>query len=174
MIEPGRVSAKLPPPKDFRLLRAEISSAWYADPPAAQSARTYTKPQKNGLRYERRVQKHLEEQYGKLYVASPWICFREALDETVVHRCQPDGLLFSDNGSRVTIVEIKNSHTQRAWWQLRKLYQPVLQALLREVSVQVCEVTRYYDNMIPFNEKVELVREIGQDTRNFKVHILKP
>lgn len=174
MIEPGRISVKLPPPKDFKLLRSEIYSAWFADPPAVESVRTYTGPQKNGLRYERRVQKYLEEQFGKLYLASPWICFREVLDTSVAHRCQPDGLLFSGDSTRVTIVEIKHSHTQRAWWQLRKLYQPVLQALYPEASVQVCEVTRYYDNMIPFNEKVELVREIGQDTSNFKVHILKP
>lgn len=173
-VEMGRVSEKLPPPRDFKLLRSEVISAWYAgDSVPNPPERSYSGPQRNGLRYERRVQRHLSEQFGKSYLGSRWIYFREAHAPEIVQRCQPDGLLIHSEKKQVTIVEIKHSHTQRAWWQLRKLYQPVLEVLYPEFSVQVCEVTRFYDR-IPFNEPVELVREIDYFTSRFKVHILKP
>lgn len=178
LVEPPQVEGRprYAPPPDFRLLRSEIIEAWFLEraPSVQTELQNYSTCQKAGLRYERRVQKHLRELYGRAYTGAPWVGYREAHEPAKARYCQPDGLLYTGPFQRVTIIEIKNSHAQRAWWQLRKLYAPIIAKLHPQFCIHVCEVTRFYDRMIPFNEDVELVRDIAQDTPRFKVHILKP
>ena len=107
------------------------------------------------MKYEERAQQHLEALYGKAYVAAPWFQYQE-VGETRVRYCQPDGLLFEPSLRRVVIVEIKLKHTEKAWWQLRQKYGPLIQHVFPWMEIAYCEVVQWFDLDIPFPELVEL------------------
>jgi len=70
--------------------------------------------------------------------------------------CQPDALLLFKSGA-VLIVEVKLTHTANAWWQLRKLYEPVVKALTNHSHpVYVVEICKSGDPLISFPEKVKM------------------
>jgi len=62
----------------------------------------------------------------------------------------PDGILWLDD--RTVVFEIKRQHMPEAWWQLRKHYQPVLEAYSMK-PVQVCEIVEDFDLQMPFPEQ---------------------
>lgn len=96
-----------------------------------------------GVRYEERVQQVLLTDYYSSYLPSPWLRF---VDDHGVRWCQPDGLIIDVSGGRITIVEMKTSHTGEAWWQLHKLYLPVVRELFgADFEYRCLEVVRYYD-----------------------------
>lgn len=105
--------------------------------------------------YESRAHKYLEAIYGKAYIASPWFQYQDA-DETRVRYCQPDGLLFDARLRRIVIVEIKLRHTEKAWWQLRHKYGPLIQYVFPWMEIAYCELVQWFDMAIPFPEMVEL------------------
>jgi hypothetical protein len=74
---------------------------------------------------------------------------------------QPDGLIYDFMLGKLTIVEIKLKHTDRAWWQIRRLYQPVLEFLLRDGGWKftALEVCHYCDAHTSFPERVTFVEK---------------
>lgn len=114
-----------------------------------------TAAQKAGLRYEAKVHRYMEEHFGEAYRASPLIRFQ---DDNGVRQCIPDGLL--QVRGRVVIFEVKHQHMPEAWWQLKRLYQPVVEALFPAVPVHVVEVCRSYDPSTPFPCSVHLIENI--------------
>lgn len=114
-----------------------------------------------GIRYERKVQEHLSNCYGDLYHPSPWFYF-----ETEGRRrwCQPDGLLLDPWAGRITICEVKYQHTSDAWWQLQRLYLPVISAAFPPGlwSVACLEIVKWYDPATVFPEPVALVARPDQ------------
>lgn len=107
-----------------------------------------------GVRYERKAQSYLEQVYGESYVASPWLRFRSNTDSDWRY-CQPDGLHFDFRSGLIVIVEIKLKHTAQAWWQVRELYQPVLECLFGNLwQFAACEVVKWYDPHTYFPEAI--------------------
>lgn len=125
-------------------------------------SRGKTAAQKAGLRYEAKVQDFLAG-YFSTYVKSPYIRFR---DGSGMRMCIPDGLLCF-LPTRAVIFEIKHLHTPDAWWQLKKLYEPVILAAGYN-EVQVVEICKSYDAATPFPCKVELL-----DTDNLRSFALQ-
>lgn len=160
-----------PPPSRFtpaqNILRAEFTT-----PPALRQKR-YTGRRAQGVRYEKLVQEHLIWRYGDLYLPSPWLKFFSA---GKWRWCQPDGILFVPQRGTLVIVEVKYQHTPDAWWQVRHLYQPVLQRMLPPThwKYEVCEIVKWYDAAVVFPEKVVLAQEVDMPHQDFKVHIWKP
>lgn len=107
------------------------------------------------MKYEARVQQWLNSLYGAAYVPSPWYQYQEA-SESRVRYCQPDGLLFNARLGRIVIVEVKLRHTDKAWWQLRHKYGPIVQSVFPWAEIAFCEVVQWFDVSIPFPEMVEL------------------
>jgi hypothetical protein len=107
------------------------------------------------VKYEARVHEHLRALYGQAYVASPWFMYQDSTEQRVRY-CQPDGLLFNEDLSRVVVVEIKLRHTDKAWWQLRHRYGPIIAEVFPWMEVAFCEVVQWFDVSIPFPEQVEL------------------
>jgi len=64
--------------------------------------------------------------------------------------CQTDGLLRDDAG--VVIFEVKWHFTADAWWQLKKLYAPVVEAALRPKRLQFVVVCKSFDPAVAFPE----------------------
>jgi hypothetical protein len=112
------------------------------------------------VKYEEKVQVLLGSRYGSAYIPSPWFQYQER-EETRVRYCQPDGLLFERKLQQITIVEVKLRHTDKAWWQLRHKYGPILQHIYPWMRIAFCEVVQWYDVAIPFPEAIELRPRVG-------------
>ena len=99
-----------------------------------------------GIKYERRAQLFLAESLGPEYIPSPWLRFRLRGDSTL-HWCQPDGIFFDVRAGQITIVEIKYQHCADAWFQLNRLYLPVLQKMFPRSmwDFATIEVVKWYD-----------------------------
>lgn len=98
--------------------------------------------QRLGLAYEQKVQDILQAIYGEKFFCDVPILYE---DRRGLHRCIPDGVLRTD-ACTVVIVEVKLRHTSRAWWQLERLYFPVLRQLVGpSVRIQRAEICRSYD-----------------------------
>lgn len=96
-----------------------------------------TAAQRAGIAFEVRVHDVLSAIYGVNYRPHPAILYE---DNRGHRRAIPDGILRL--GSTLVVVEVKLSHTDRAWWQLRRLYIPLLNQLtipsVRVVGIEIC------------------------------------
>jgi hypothetical protein len=129
-----------------------------------------------GVRYEARGHEYFRQLFGRNYISGQWIMFKD-LEEPKVRWCQTDGLLLVPEEKRVIVLEFKYQHTSDAWWQLRKLYQPLVEHLFEKLhwTVCVCEVVKWYDPATRFPERVKMVSNVLDVTSSdFGVHIWKP
>lgn len=129
-----------------------------------------------GVKYERKAQAMLTDRYGAAYMASQWVRFR-SVDDPRVRWCQPDGVLVDQGASTLTIVEIKYSHTEVAWWQLFRLYRPVLERLFagHGYEFRCVEVCRWFDAAIRCPVKPRLREDIANvRPGEFAVNIWSP
>lgn len=163
-----------PAPQGFRPAGRVLSAA-FSLPPEIRRKR-YTGRRLEGIRYERRVQEHLGNLYGDRYLDSPWLRFFPAGDGARWRWCQPDGILLDPERGRITVVEVKYQHTSDAWWQVRHLYLPVLQAMFPPAlwEFDFCEVVKWYDPATPFPERTVLAQEVCMRHPSFKIHIWRP
>jgi hypothetical protein len=110
------------------------------------------------------------------YVVGPWIEFYT--EESNERRyCQPDGVLIEIPRGRITIVEVKYSHTELAYWQLFDLYLPVLQFLFPPPlwTFAAIEVCSRFDVAVASPRKPVMRKEILDALpREFNVHIWRP
>lgn len=111
----------------------------------------HTEAQKIGLRYERKVHDELARRYEASYGPSQWISFKVGRGFDV-RWAQPDGLLLNYEAGLITIIEVKIRHTERAWWQLRELYEPLVAFLFPSWRVALCEVCRSFDPSVAWPE----------------------
>jgi hypothetical protein len=148
-------------PRRFRPAHAVRHAEFMLDPPLGlESAQRHSPAQKRGLRYQEQVLETLDGLGAfKLFVPSPWIEFQDYHGRRI---CQPDGLGFHEtaHGPVATVFEIKLSHTIMAYWQLRRLYEPVVRHMFPEYEVRVCEVTRTFDPALPWPEDIALCLEL--------------
>lgn len=143
-----------PRPQGFRAARG-VTWAEFSElgPYGTAQPVGHTEAQKIGLRYERCVHEELSRRYEGNYGPSQWISFKcgRGFD---VRWAQPDGLLLNFDAALICIVEIKIRHSERAWWQLRQLYEPLVSFLFPSWRVALCEVCRSYDPAVAWPEPV--------------------
>lgn len=89
--------------------------------------------------------------------------------------CQPDGLLIDPWEGKIILVEVKYQHTPDAWWQLRRLYGPVVEYLFPNYSIQAVEICKWFDPATLFPEQVAMLPDpcLAAEDR-IGVHIWKP
>lgn len=157
--------SKCPPPRGFRpagLLKL-VELPLQGPRPLKTKRQRYTPVQKVGLGFERKVQADFYSRFDN-YVPSPWVRFLPSGADRW-RWCQPDGLFVDVASGRITIVEIKLRHTHHAWWQIRRLYEPVLRHYFGpNWTFSAVEVVRWYDGTVPFPESYVLApnpREIA-------------
>lgn len=130
-----------------------------------------------GVKYEAKVQEMLIAKFTGNYLPSPWLYFKGS---SGVHWCQPDGLLFDVQNGIITIIEVKYQHTTDAWWQVRRLYEPVLREIFSEMlwDFRMLEIVKWYDPDVRWPEPLRLVSEVEHaanlDFDTTGVHIWKP
>ena len=110
------------------------------------SAPLHTKPNrgsaaaKRGLRFESRVLAAFAARYGCRFVPQLSLSFQT---NSKVGRAILDGLLLSQCGRKLCIVEVKLSHCVDVFYQVQKFYLPILEdatrgAFERIVFLEVC------------------------------------
>lgn len=120
--EAGASCSHLPlaPPR-FRPVVGLRSAAPSAPPRFSAAKARPSAAQAIGRRFEAKVQRALLAAWPS-YVVGPWFSFVDAFGK---RWCQPDGLLH--RGDHILVVEIKSTFSSDAWWQLERLYRPVLE-----------------------------------------------
>lgn len=104
--------------------------------------------QRAGIRYERKAIKFLTKEFGKDFTPSQWFQFTDMYGK--VHFCQVDGLIRINNF--LILCEIKVTFTSDAWFQLRKLYEPVIRKALNPPRLASLIVCKSFDPAVPFPE----------------------
>lgn len=140
------------PPLRFKPIRGDVlESAVCSSGPFGNVRKLRgTAAQRKGQAYERKVQTALKDKIPS-YQAGPWFRFT---DENGRRWCQPDGLLLQDDWA--AIFEIKYTYTADAWWQLRRLYEPVVRAAYRPRLVRLLVVCRVFDPHVSLPEDIRL------------------
>lgn len=113
---------------------------------------------RRGLQYETKVHHFLRAVYGDAYIPSQWYMYY-AGGLSQPRYCQIDGMITFPRFH--IIVEVKYQHCQLAWWQLRHLYQNVMECYLGGERPRIVEVCRWYDLSIALPEEPLLLRDIG-------------
>ena len=146
-----------PPPRRFHPA-GEVISAEFITPPAFVVPRRSKNPARaSGVRYEKKVFKYLSETYPEECVIAPWIRF-ESGGGTKPSYCQPDTILLDIRRGTITVVEIKIKHTSDAWWQVRRLYLPVVRCIFgSDWEYIAVEITKWFDPHTKFPERFEFV-----------------
>ena len=127
---------------------------------------------RRGVLYERSCHRMLEGLCGDAYVPSPWIRFQTSEG---LRWAQPDGVLFDISKGRITIIEIKYSHTEQAWVQLSDLYSPLMARLLPDWSIRLVEICKWYDPCVAVPVAVTLLPTLDRAKGGcLNVHIWKP
>lgn len=149
------------PPANFIEAKLPEWAVLGKNPPAFTSPRKApTGRRKLGRIYEAAVQSRLLEEFP-FYVDGPWIKFGES---GAVRWCQPDGILFDFESGTVTVVEVKLAHTSAAWWQLRKLYIPVLKRIFPTSlwKYRAVEIVKFFDCDTNFPEPIRLLKNLRE------------
>lgn len=130
-------------PKGFRPAEG-IKSVFISD-----TAPHFIKPSnlkgklKAGVDYEAAVHVHYAKIYKKQYIANPWLYFEERRGK---RWCQPDALIVDEELRTITILEMKLKHCAKSWWQLHKLYYPVVKKLFGTGwTYSIIEVSQVFD-----------------------------
>ena len=144
----------LPPPRRYRPLVGRPRSVQLGGVQTRESGFGPTAAQKAGIRYEAKAQIHLASILPGYQVA-PHIYFT---DDDGWRYVVPDGLLIRP--SVVFVFEIKIRHMIDSWWQLRKVYVPVLEASDLRLPVVPIEVCQSYDPSVVYPEPVETVNDL--------------
>lgn len=156
--EAKRDSQALPPPTYVRYLpQGEISEACLSLEPPRSGPRRFSAAQRAGMAFQRRAEKWaFSGSFSGKIVLGPWFYFVDASHSR--HYCQPD-ILF-DLGEVLVVCEVKLHWSVDAWWQLRKLYLPVLQKVYPEkVLIPLC-VCKSFDPSIRAPEQIEIVADL--------------
>jgi hypothetical protein len=148
-----RAELSLPPP-DFHPVVGKVIKAWFG-PHVVHGDVALSQAQKNGLLYEKKAIASLTALFeGWPIERGTWIGFRDS-GKGGMRVCQPD-LFVRLSPDRILLLEVKARHSLLAWWQLRRLYQPVLEALYPKAKIIVSEVTKSYSHDVPMPESVEV------------------
>ena len=146
------------PPARFRAAEG-VRSAWpVGDGPFGRTPDltriSGTGAQREGIRYERKALKMLATNLGEVFTPHQWFRFTTAEG---VRWCQVDGVTHTPE--LTTIFEVKLRFTSDAWWQLRKLYEPVIRRAYYPKDVALVIVCRSFDPAVPFPEPVSHLRK---------------
>ncbi len=150
-------------PRGFKPATAVSRAEFLLDPPAAFAAepRRMSPSKRRGKVFECQALACLEEAgLFDLFVPSPWMEFEEPRSRRI---CQPDAIGFHEGsgGPVATIIEIKLRHCIMAYWQLRRLYAPVVQAAFPAYEIRVCELTRSFDSSVPWPEEIVFIQDLA-------------
>lgn len=145
-------------PRGFKAVKG-CSWAKVCDTPQfAQNAKGGIKgAKKRGLLYQEKVVRKLEDRHED-WVGVPelWFKFKDFYGERYA---QTDWIGINVELGRIVIVEVKLSRVPNAWWQLNRLYRPLVERIFPYWDIAMVEVVdKVYDVLVP--EEVKIVHEL--------------
>ena len=108
---------------------------------------------------------------------SQWVRYRSGDDAGKIRWCQTDGVLVDQSAHTLTIIEVKYNHTEVAWWQLFRLYLPVLEKLFdgHGYEFRCVEVCKWYDGSVRTPTPTRLCADLADAKPGvFNVNIFNP
>lgn len=114
---------------------------------------------RRGLLYQDRVTDYLDTQIEG--IAGPW--FRYSNGVKPPRYAQPDWLGFDFERGFLYIAEIKLTRVTNAWWQLNRLYKPIVQKVFPKWDIVLLEVSTTAD-VLMLPEEVKVVHKV-QDAK---------
>lgn len=109
-----------------------------------------------GQLYENKAREQLRSLFPDMHF-NTWWSYRSEGSEP--RRCQTDGV-WSDLGrGQILIVEIKKQHTSDSWWQLRKLYEPVVKAWRPGNRIRLVTMVRSFDPFVRYPEELVYIED---------------
>jgi hypothetical protein len=110
---------------------------------------SYAKRQ--GLKYQKKVEIFLRASLSKIEFQPH---FRFSVSRRPPESCFPDCII--DEGSRVTIIEIKYRHTYDAYAQLTFLYAPVVGRVYDGAEIRRLEICKQFDTAVRLPEATDV------------------
>ena len=165
----------IPPPLDFTPL-TQCEWAEYSEQAPAFIRPTRKRGRRlQGIKYENKARAAFADRFGSAFMPSQWIRYRG--EDGRIRWCQPDAVLHDKPSHSLTIIEFKYNHTDVAWWQLFRLYRPVLECLFNGYGYEFrcVEVCRWFDPSTRCSVRPQLredVLDLKPDV--FNVHIWNP
>lgn len=99
---------------------------------------------RQGLSYEQRVKVRLEALFGPRFEAGVWFSYDVGIKGRPRRFCQVDGLIASVPCP--IVFEIKIRWMDTAWWQLVKLYSPIVECALESThKPSLVAIVRSFD-----------------------------
>ena len=157
-----------PPPHNFHPAR-DVSWAKFIKTPAfASKSPKLRGARAEGIRYEKKVHRYIKETFPDLHINAPWLEFRAKFARRS-KICQPDALIINPRLGTITVIEIKLQHTSNAWWQVRRLYTPVVEKIFgNSWKYLALEVVHWFDPHTKFPEHCEFINSLEE------LHLLAP
>ena len=136
-----------------------------------------TAAQQAGLRYEAQAREHLEALVPSWDFGIWWTYVDQRTGRDRL--CQVDAFRVDFFQKLVNVVEIKKRHTSDSWWQLRKLYEPVLRSVYpAPYQFNVVEMCESFDPDIRLSEPIffvdDLVKWTAAPAPGFGVYRWRP
>lgn len=162
----SRAPVEVPPPPHFAPPVGEIREVRTAWGKLPRGEDRLSVAQKQGLRYEDRVQQLLCG-WHREYRPQAAFGFRDDSGRRVII---PDGFLWGK--AKIYVFEIKLRHMPEAYWQLLHLYRPVLAVRHPQHKVVCVEVCGSYDPAMPFPCHHDLISYHELETYNGELGVL--
>ena len=171
----GRI---LRPPKNFITASGVRWAKLLDSRPTFIKRHRLTGARAQGIRYQTKVEAKLRQiwcgaESDAVLLVGPWI---EFMDDTGRRWCQPDAVMMQGDGRAGIIYEIKYRHTADAWFQLWRLYTPVLEALFPACKWECMEVVRWMDPATSWPEVPTVTASLRSvpDSRRTGIHVWNP
>lgn len=113
---------------------------------------------RKGLRYQDQIMKYLETTLDEDWVGFPGLWF----EFTAGHKsrtAQADWVGLNMREYRICIVEVKLSRVAKAWWQLNKLYKPLVAQLFPGWDISLLEIASKLQTVV-VPERVRVVSSL--------------
>lgn len=133
-----------------------------------QNTRDKTSARHAGRAYERRVDERLLWEFPTQFVPRPWLRIEKPGWESA--HIQPDGFLLDLARRRITVLEVKLSHTPAAYFQLWEQYIPALRVAFGSsfsyFGVEICRNFVRGSHPVPVRSIYTLEQASATDARH--------
>ena len=151
---------KVRTPRGFKPVRGLSLVTTIEEPQFARTNGNVKGAKRRGLLYQEKVVEVLDQQLGPYCEGIPGLWF-EFVDFSGHRYAQSDWVSFDLKRGLITIAEIKLSRVPLAWWQLNRLYGPLVQKLFPDWKIAYLEVARSPVN-VAVPEEVKVVQRLDQ------------
>lgn len=150
--------SKFRPPKGVKPVRGLNAVRTIEEPQFARTNGNVTGSKRKGLLYQERVVDELDFLLPPTWEAVPGLWF-EFVDSSGHRYAQADWIGFDWGKGIITIVEIKLSRVPNAWWQLNRIYRPLIEKLFPCFEVAMLEIASNV-NAVATPEPVKVIRDL--------------